>query len=99
MVAFSSLFVALSTISGIFAAPSGNSNLVQLAKRAITNSETGTNNGYYYSFWTDNGGDVSYTNGNGGQYSVEWNNSGNFVAGKGWNPGSAKYVHPCSPSL
>ncbi|ODM18627.1 putative endo-1,4-beta-xylanase B [Aspergillus cristatus] len=91
MVAFSFLVFALSAISA-FAAPGDNSALVQLAKRAITSSETGTNNGYYYSFWTDNGGDVSYNNGNGGQYSVEWKNCGNFVAGKGWNPGSAKTV-------
>lgn len=99
MLAFSSLLLLLPlfAISGTLAAPSDASALVQLAKRDITSSETGTNNGYYYSFWTDNGGDVSYTNGNGGQYSVEWNNSGNFVAGKGWNPGSAKYVQLMHP--
>ncbi|RAQ53193.1 endo-1 [Aspergillus flavus] len=91
MVSFSSLLLAVSAVSGALAAP-GDSTLVELAKRAITSSETGTNNGYYYSFWTNGGGDVEYTNGNGGQYSVKWTNCDNFVAGKGWNPGSAKTV-------
>lgn len=63
--------------------------LHKLSERS-TPSSTGENNGYYYSFWTDGGGDVTYTNGNAGSYSVEWSNVGNFVGGKGWNPGSAK---------
>jgi endo-1,4-beta-xylanase len=89
MVSFSSLALALSTVAGVLAAP-GSEKYVELAKRQLTTSQTGTNNGYYYSFWTDGGGEVTYTNGNGGQYSVDWTNCGNFVAGKGWNPASAK---------
>ncbi|KAI3399458.1 hypothetical protein diail_6720 [Diaporthe ilicicola] len=45
-------------------------------------SQTGTHNGYYYSFWTDGGSQVTYTNGPGGQYSITW----------GWNPGSARSI-------
>jgi endo-1,4-beta-xylanase len=33
-------------------------------------------------------GQVSYQNGDGGQYSVTWSGDGNWVGGKGWNPGS-----------
>ena len=43
-----------------------------LRARAGTASSTGTHNGYYYSFWTDNGGTVNYSNGNAGSYSVNW---------------------------
>jgi len=58
-----------------------------------TPSSTGTNGGYYYSFWADGSGDVTYTNGAEGAYSVSWSgNAGNFVGGKGWNPGSAQCV-------
>ncbi|EAU34012.1 endo-1,4-beta-xylanase B precursor [Aspergillus terreus NIH2624] len=90
MVSFSSLAVAFSIASGALAAPNG---MLELFKRQqITSSETGTNNGYYYSFWTDGGGQVTYTNGDAGAYSVEWSNSGNFVAGKGWNPGSSQTI-------
>ena len=64
--------------------------MFELMRRQSTPSATGTNNGYYYSFWTDGGADVTYTNGAGGEYSVTWSGSGNFVGGKGWNPGAAR---------
>ena len=54
-------------------------------------ASTGTNNGYYYSFY--NSGDassVSYTNKAAGEYSVDWTDCDNFVAGKGWSTGSAR---------
>lgn len=58
-----------------------------------TPSSTGTHNGFYYSFWTDGQSDVTYTNGNAGNYKVTWsNNKGNFVGGKGWNPGDARTI-------
>ncbi|KAK4465144.1 family 11 putative glycoside hydrolase [Cladorrhinum samala] len=63
-----------------------------LRARAGTASSTGTHNGYYYSFWTDNGGTVNYSNGNAGSYSVNWKNCGNFVGGKGWNPGKERTI-------
>jgi len=61
--------------------------------QALKSSETGTNNGFYYSFWTDGSGDVSYTNGDGGEYSVTWaGDQGNFVAGKGWSTGTGRAI-------
>jgi len=63
-----------------------------LMSRNITSSQTGTHDGYYFSFWTDGGGYVDYTNGSDGNYSVQWSDTGNFVGGKGWQTGSSSRV-------
>ncbi|CAG8982217.1 hypothetical protein HYALB_00003654 [Hymenoscyphus albidus] len=89
MVSFSSLILAVVAAVGVAAAPSE-----VLVERAGTPSSTGTNNGFYYSFWTDGAGDVTYTNGAAGAYTVKWSgNNGNFVGGKGWNPGSGRVIN------
>lgn len=91
MVSFYCLALGLLTIAGALALPGDMSG--DFSKRqAITSPQTGTNNGYYYSFWTNGAGSVSYTNGAAGQYSVTWSNQngGDFTCGKGWKPGSAQ---------
>ncbi|KAG8931411.1 hypothetical protein FRC01_001358 [Tulasnella sp. 417] len=92
MVAFSSLLLVCTATAAVLAAPSKDKNEL-VARQTLTSSQTGTNNGYYYSFWTDGAGQVSYTNGAGGSYSVTWSgNAGNWVGGKGWNPGAARAI-------
>jgi len=62
------------------------------AQRNITTSQTGTDGGFYFSFWTNGGGNVVMTLDGKNGYSVHWSNAGDFTAGKGWNPGSAHSV-------
>ncbi|KIM25623.1 glycoside hydrolase family 11 protein [Serendipita vermifera MAFF 305830] len=103
MVSFSSLFVAIAAVAGAYAAPANTTEGYELMARAGTPSSSGTNNGYFYSWWTDGAAQATYTNGGGGQYTITWSgNNGNLVGGKGWNPGttsrSIKYTGTYKPN-
>ncbi|KAF6760913.1 family 11 glycosyl hydrolase [Ephemerocybe angulata] len=87
MVTFKSLFFAVSAAVCALAAPGTN-----LTARAGTPSAEGTHDGFFYSWWTDNGAQATYTNGPKGQYTIQWGNGGNLVGGKGWNPGTVDRV-------
>ena len=62
------------------------------ADRTVTSNTTGTHNGYFFSYWKDNG-NVTMTLGAGGNYSVQMDGINNSVVGKGWKPGSSRTVN------
>jgi hypothetical protein len=62
------------------------------AQGCLSSSQTGNNNGYFYSFWTDGGGSVQFCLQGGGRYTSNWSNVGNWVGGKGWQTGSARTI-------
>jgi len=93
MVAFSSVFLALGSVASVLASPVNitEAATLNLITRA-TSPGTGTHDGFFYSYWTDGRGSITYNNEAKGKYSCTWNNVGNWVGGKGWNPGSARTV-------
>lgn len=94
MVSFSSVLLAVTAIVGALAAPGAEpvSPSTLLSKRAGTPNSAGFHDGFYYSWWSDGGASATYTNQAGGKYSLTWGNGGNLVGGKGWNPGTSRYV-------
>lgn len=95
MVSFKSIFLALTAVTGVIGAPfdflhERDDNSTALEKRQTTANSEGYHNGYFYSWWSDGGGYAQYTMGEGSRYSVTWRDTGNFVGGKGWNPGTGR---------
>ncbi len=84
------LFAALSLLSGVLALAG------DLVRSLMTNGSSLSprqGGGYYYSFWSEGGGNWRCSNGAGGQYSATWSgSSGGFVCGKGWQGGGARSV-------
>lgn len=62
------------------------------AQTCLTSSQTGTNNGFYYSFWKDNPGTVQFCLQAGGRYTSNWSGINNWVGGKGWATGARRVV-------
>lgn len=98
MVSFKGLALGFAAISSVFAFPFNATEILEQLKRDSeilprTNPGTGTDGGYFYSYWTDGAGSINYQNGPGGSYTVSWQNVGNFVAGKGWKPGAARTIN------
>lgn len=63
-----------------------------VSAQTLSSNSTGTNNGFYYTFWKDSGS-ASMTLQAGGRYTSQWtSNTNNWVGGKGWNPGSSSRV-------
>jgi endo-1,4-beta-xylanase len=64
-----------------------------LADATITTNQTGWDNGYFYSFWTNDPGSTTMWLKSGGRFDVSWTDSDNCVVGKGWGTGSWRTVN------
>ena len=73
--------VALACLAGCWMSPAG-------AQTCTTTSQTGTNNGNYFSFWKDSPGTVNFCMYPNGRYTSSWSGINNWVGGKGWATGS-----------
>ncbi|MBN1170990.1 MAG: glycoside hydrolase family 11 protein [Micromonosporaceae bacterium] len=63
------------------------------ADKTVTSNQEGTHNGFFYSYWKDNG-NVTMTLREGGRYTVQWaSGTNNTVVGKGWNPGTRRTIN------
>ncbi|PCG88642.1 Glycoside hydrolase, family 11 [Penicillium occitanis (nom. inval.)] len=88
MFSFTTAFIAASVAAGVLASPVAAP--AELTKRTY---ESGTNNGYYYTYWNDDSsGSASYTNGAAGKYSVSWSDVGDFTSGKGWSSATDRTI-------
>jgi endo-1,4-beta-xylanase len=62
MVSFISVLLTLSVVAGGLTVPLEVEFSSLESRQEYTLSSTGTQDGYYYSFWTDGIGDVTYGN-------------------------------------
>lgn len=76
--------VAFVCLAGLYASSAS-------AQTCLTNNQTGTHDGYYYSFWKDSG-NVTFCLQPGGRYTSQWSNINNWVGGKGWQTGGRRTV-------
>jgi endo-1,4-beta-xylanase len=84
--------LAFACLAALYATSAG-------AQQCLSSSQTGTNNGFYYSFWKDNPGSVQFCLQAGGRYTSSWSGINNWVGGKGWQTGSSSRVISYSGSF
>jgi endo-1,4-beta-xylanase len=83
-------FLLIGSAVGLILASSAA--IMPAAQASVCASQTGSNNGYFYSFYTEGSGSACMTLGSGGNYSTSWSGAGDFVAGVGWSTGSDNAV-------
>ncbi|ORY03032.1 thermophilic B-1,4-xylanase from Chaetomium Thermophilum [Clohesyomyces aquaticus] len=83
----SALLIILIAVAVVFGTPTENTKNGLAPREELSSGAT-----FFNSFWSDGKSKVSYKNLAGGKYSVTWGEGGNFVGGKGWNPGTTSKV-------
>jgi endo-1,4-beta-xylanase len=81
-------------LSGLLSAcvSESDSELPPTNEKAITANTTGTDGGYFYSYWTNGNGSVTmYLDGATG-FRASWTDCGIFTCGKGWAVGTGRTV-------
>ncbi|KAF4634778.1 hypothetical protein G7Y89_g3309 [Cudoniella acicularis] len=86
MVSYSAFLLAVSTITGVLAAPTDTSPNFALERY----SDLVPRQSYSTDYKT--GGTVNYVSGSGGEYKVTFSEAQDFVVGKGWATGSARDI-------
>lgn len=86
---------AAPTVASSASSAAATSSVADSSDAATTPAATGTgtNNGFYYSFYNEGGGgSVEMGLGAAGLYTTQWSDDTDFVAGKGWATGSDRFV-------
>lgn len=81
----SRVVMALVVVAALSIAPAN-------AQQCLTSNQTGTDDGFYYSFWKDSPGTVNFCLQSGGRYTSQWSGVNDWVGGKGWETGSRRTV-------
>jgi hypothetical protein len=82
MFSLKSLVFVITVAVGVIGAPSPDFGPGKLIARQDDDD-------FYSKFWANEDADVEYDDRDGGEFAVSWDqpNGGNFVVGKGYNPG------------
>jgi hypothetical protein len=83
-----SLLLAASVVVGVLATPT-----TLAPRQALVGNQDGIHDGYYYNYWTDGTAAVEFHLGSAGGYSATWSGDGDWMGGKGWQPGTlTRYI-------
>jgi endo-1,4-beta-xylanase len=83
----SSLIIASLTCAAGLCAPPAS------AEKCLSDTQRGTYDGRFYSFWTDGGGATSFCLQPEGRYTSRWSDASSWVGGVGWPVGSRRTVN------
>ncbi|MBN2354398.1 MAG: glycoside hydrolase family 11 protein [Spirochaetales bacterium] len=90
------ILAALAMVGLVLSCASGGASAAkpkpQPKTRVVTANTQSMDGGYFYSFWTNGGGEVKMTLDGANGYSVRWTDCDNFTCGKGWSKGTGRTI-------